>query len=124
MDPRRSYKSLIELWYYGLTTLSTIGYGDYLPKTVNEKILISFVMLGGISIFSYIIGKFIKILLGYKELKNFTEQGNLNKWMALMQKVSNNESNSFQKELKISIQDFFHYYWNENPHGAFKSSSG
>lgn len=124
MDPQGSYKSLIELWYYGLTTLSTIGYGDYLPKTVNEKILISFVMLGGISIFSYIIGKFIKILLGYKELKNFTEQGNLNKWMALMQKVSNNESNSFQKELKISIQDFFHYYWNENPHGAFKSSSG
>lgn len=124
MDPRGSLKSLIELWYYGLTTLSTIGYGDYLPKTVNEKILISFVMLGGISIFSYIIGKFIKILLGYKELKNFTEQGNLNKWMALMQKVSNNESNSFQKELKISIQDFFHYYWNENPHGAFKSSSG
>tara|TARA_B110000285_G_scaffold218983_1_gene269073 strand:- start:829 stop:1203 length:375 start_codon:yes stop_codon:yes gene_type:complete len=124
VDPRGSLKSLIELWYYGLTTLSTIGYGDYLPKTVNEKILISFVMLGGISIFSYIIGKFIKILLGYKELKNFTEQGNLNKWMALMQKVSNNESNSFQKELKISIQDFFHYYWNENPHGAFKSSSG
>ena len=104
--------------------MSTIGYGDFLPKSVNEKILISFVMLGGNSIFSYITGQFIKILFGYKELEQYGDQGNLNKWMALMQKVSTNESNMLQKDLMLKIQDYFNYFWIENPHGAFRSASG
>ena len=62
------FSSLVKLVYWALTTLSTIGYGDFLPKTVNEKIIVCIVMISGISVFTYIIGKFITILNGYKEL--------------------------------------------------------
>lgn len=100
---KQSYSSLIKLWYYGLTTLSTIGYGDFLPKSVNEKILISFVMLGGVSIFSYITGKFIIVLFGYKELEQTSEQGNLNQWLALIQHKSIDDSGDVCRDLMLSI---------------------
>ena len=44
--------------------------------------------------------------------------------MALIQKISTNESNMLQKNLMPTIQDYFSYYWNQNPHGAFKTASG
>lgn len=46
---------LIRFIYYMLTTLSTIGYGDFLPKSVKEKVFISIVMFIGLTIFSLIV---------------------------------------------------------------------
>ena len=57
------------MWYYGITTLSTIGFGDFAPKSVPEKIIISFVMMLGVSVFSYIMGTFIEILIGYRSME-------------------------------------------------------
>jgi hypothetical protein len=70
-DPCNDYEvipnaSLIKVWYYGMTTLSTIGYGDFLPKSMSEKVIIAFVMMFGVSVFSYIMGNFMEILMGYK----------------------------------------------------------
>ena len=53
---------MIKVFYYGMTTLTTIGYGDFLPKSVSEKIIISFVMLFGVTIFSFIMNNLIDIL--------------------------------------------------------------
>ena len=47
---------MVKMWYYGITTLSTIGYGDFSPKSSPEKLVISFVMMIGVAIFSYIMG--------------------------------------------------------------------
>ena len=64
----RNFDAMTKLIYWALTTLSTIGYGDFLPKSVNEKIIVCIVMISGVSVFTYIIGKFITILNGYREL--------------------------------------------------------
>jgi hypothetical protein len=32
-DNDSHFKVLIKMWYFGLTTLSTIGYGDYSAKS-------------------------------------------------------------------------------------------
>ena len=51
--------------YWALTTLSTVGYGDYYPISNTERIFAIVVMLGGVAFFSYIMGNFIEILTNY-----------------------------------------------------------
>ena len=54
--------------YFAFTTLSTVGFGDYYPKGDVERLVGGFVMLFGVAIFSYIMGKFIEILEKYQAL--------------------------------------------------------
>ena len=51
--------------YFALTTLSTIGFGDYHPINSPERILMVFIFLIGVSIFSYLLGVFIEIINNY-----------------------------------------------------------
>jgi hypothetical protein len=52
----------IVVCYFALTTLSTIGYGDYYPISRNEKMVGIIFMLVGIVFFSQIMGSFIEII--------------------------------------------------------------
>lgn len=45
--------------YFALTTLSTVGYGDYVPISSLEMISTVIVMLGGVAFFSYIMNNFV-----------------------------------------------------------------
>ena len=51
--------------YYALTTLTTIGFGDFYPVTEQERIVIAFLFLFGVSIFSYFMGVFLDIINSY-----------------------------------------------------------
>lgn len=53
--------------YYVLTTLSTVGYGDYYPVNNNERFFAVVLMLGGVAFFSYIMGNFIEIITNYEK---------------------------------------------------------
>lgn len=112
---------MVKVWYYGITTLSTIGFGDFCPKSIYEKLMIAFVMMFGVSVFSYIMGNFIEILMGYKSLENTGDSKELSKWIALLTKF--NEAHPLSKDLITQIEDFFQYYWYNNPLLAFKSDS-
>ena len=48
--------------YWAFTSLSTIGFGDYHPKSNSERMVTAFILLFGVAIFSYILGNFIDIL--------------------------------------------------------------
>lgn len=48
--------------YYSFTSLTTVGFGDYSPRSEFERILCSAILLFGVAIFSYIMGNFIEIL--------------------------------------------------------------
>lgn len=52
--------------YFALTTLSTVGYGDYYAISNIEIITAIFIMLGGVAFFSYIMGSFIDIISDYQ----------------------------------------------------------
>jgi hypothetical protein len=43
--------------YFALTSLSTVGFGDIYPTTDFERIAISFILLIGVAVFSYILGE-------------------------------------------------------------------
>jgi len=52
----------IIVMYWAFTTLSTVGFGDYNPRSNGERLMCAFFMLFGVAIFSYIMGIFIEIL--------------------------------------------------------------
>lgn len=67
MDESRSnWSKLVKIWYFGITTLSTIGFGDFHPESYLEKMVASFIMMLGVSVFSFIMGYLIEILISYK----------------------------------------------------------
>ena len=52
----------IASFYYTLTTLTTVGYGDITPMNTNEVIVSSFFMFIGVLFYSYIIGLITTIM--------------------------------------------------------------
>ena len=59
---------LVKMWYFGITTLSTIGFGDYHPVSTEERILILPLLMFGVMIFSIIMSEYIEIILDYRSL--------------------------------------------------------
>ena len=110
---------MIKLCYYSLTTLSTIGFGDFLPKSIHEKITVSFIMIIGVTVLSLIMNKFIQILNDFKEMTDNRDDRNLSKFIALMSKF--NQGKPLSRDLVDEIEGFFNFYWENNPLMAFKS---
>ena len=50
------------LIYFAFTTLSTVGFGDFNPKSDFERLICVIILVFGVAIFSYIMGNFVEIL--------------------------------------------------------------
>lgn len=59
---RPHYEQAIVGMYYSFTSLTTVGFGDFSPRSEFERIFCSGILLFGVAIFSYIMGNFIEIL--------------------------------------------------------------
>lgn len=103
---------LMKVWYFALTTLSTIGYGDFSPVSTQERFVAAFILMIGVAIFSLVMSQFIDILMNYKSLWKVGEARDLSKWIALLSRFNN--GNPLNKELITKIEDFFDYYWSYN----------
>jgi hypothetical protein len=55
-------ENMIIIFYFAFTSLSTVGFGDYHPRGNLERLMGAFILLGGVAIFSLIMGNFIEIL--------------------------------------------------------------
>jgi len=64
---------VIAVTYYAFTSLSTVGFGDFHPKSDFERAICAFILLFGVAIFSYIMGTFIEIL---NSIQNFYDEPN------------------------------------------------
>ena len=67
-------------FYFTITTITTVGYGDYSASTFQEKIICIFIMLAGVIAFSMASG-------------------------ALTNYISQQEQKSERYELKMSVLD-------------------
>ena len=51
-----SFERLWIVVYFIFTTLSTVGFGDFNPKSEIERVVMTFILLVGVACFSYIMG--------------------------------------------------------------------
>jgi hypothetical protein len=121
---RKAIERCIISAYYMLTTLSTVGYGDFFPLTNIERVICVVVMLFGVAFFSYIMGRFIEIIEGFNsEKKTGTEndESDLKNWFTLLAKFKKNKVLS--KRLTKKIQHYFEYYWENDRLAAIKADN-
>jgi len=110
LDLNTNGENAVIVTYYAFTTLSTVGFGDYHPRSNAERGVCAFILLIGVAIFSYIMGNFIEILISIQDLNNdFDEGENLSKWFGLIKRF--NSSRSISLELKLKIEEYFDYRW-------------
>jgi len=105
--------------YYAFTTLSTVGFGDFHPKSDIERIAASFILVIGVAVFSFIMGNFIAILMNYREVTAENEkQEDLTKWLGLLARF--NKGKPLRKELVAKIESHFEYSWSHDKNYAIK----
>jgi len=61
------------LIYFAFTSVSTVGFGDYTPKSICEKLLISIFLFCGVNIFSIVARDFLKMLTSYNKFHEVYE---------------------------------------------------
>jgi hypothetical protein len=104
--------------YFILTTLSTVGYGDYFPVSILEKILGSIIMFCGVTFFSIMMSVFIDIVMSLKGESGDENEKSLDKWFLLIRRFHMYFRNTdLKKELKDDIEEHFKYFW-ENHRSA------
>ena len=67
LDELDSSKVMLILTYFSFTSLSTVGLGDYHPKSNIERIICAFVLLFGVAVTSFIMENLNKMLFDYNE---------------------------------------------------------
>jgi hypothetical protein len=71
-----------------LTTLTTVGYGDFKPVSTNERIFIIFVLLFGVAYFAVVMGSFNSAIADFDSLESGGDLlAELNIWISSIEKL-------------------------------------
>ena len=102
------------LIYFAFTTLSSIGFGDFYPQNVYEKVIGVFMLfLGGVAVFSYIMGVYIEIIHKFSQIdQDFEESDQLEKFFCLIARFNMNKMIS--TDLKKEITTFMERKWDQD----------
>ena len=65
---------VIQFMYFSFTTLATVGFGDYTPRSTIERAFASFILMFGVALFSYILGNLIEIIRKLQKLNDSLEE--------------------------------------------------
>lgn len=110
IDKETSGKRAIIMTYFAITSLSTVGFGDYNPRSNIERIFICFVLVIGVAIFSYFMCNFTQIIQEMGEIEStFSDGDNLTKFFGTIKRFNANQDNDH--DLMLRIEEFFEYKW-------------
>jgi hypothetical protein len=119
-DEGRDYESLIRVWYWAMTTLASVGYGDLRPINNSERIVTAFIFLCGVAAFSFIMGNFVDMLNEFRTVTAENEDhAGLTKFFGLLARF--NRGHPLPKDTMLKIEEYFDYYWAQDLNYAMKS---
>lgn len=99
---------LERVWYFMMTTLTTVGYGDYTASNTYERIFLIVVLVAGVASFAVTMGKVNGIIAEFDSLTGDTDNmAGLDIWMSSLEDMHG----KIPPKLKKQIYDHFNYYW-------------
>ena len=100
--------------YFALTTLTTVGFGDFSPQNDYEKIFSIFIMILGVAMFSFVMGSLTDLITSYDKYlgKVVHKEAELQNWINLLTKFTKREV--IDSELLTKIENHFNYFWINN----------
>lgn len=103
-------RAAIIMTYWAFTTLSTVGLGDYHPRSNAERVLCAIILLVGSTMFSYIMGNFIDILYSLKNINvDFKDELMLTKFMGSLTRFNGGQPIDHKRQEKI--ERYFDFRW-------------
>ena len=73
--------------YWSITTLSVVGYGDLFPKNTVEMLLGTFILLGGVAFFSFIMSSVVDMIESTStNVETAFSKEALNQWILSLQR--------------------------------------
>ena len=107
----------ISMMYFAFTSLSTVGFGDFHPRSNQERLVTAMILLFGVATFSYCMGIFIGILGTYETLNAELDDGdNLSRFFGMLKHFNGDQP--INTNLQKSIEEFFDYKWNKDRNQA------
>ena len=99
------------------TTLTTIGFGDFNPKSEIERAIMTVILLIGVACMSFIMGQLISILLEVQILTAANEDSEmLSRWLLLLKNFNNNKP--LPNHMTAQFENYFNYYWKNDKNYA------
>jgi hypothetical protein len=93
MDAYSSKEKTIIMIYFSMTSLSTVGFGDFNPRSDLERLFIAGLLLIGVSVFSYIMGNLIEIIDEIGTINaTFNDGDNLAKFFGLIKRFNHDKA--------------------------------
>ena len=109
--------------YFAFTSLTTVGFGDYYPRSSGERIVISIFIFFGVMVFSDNAGKFLNMLTDYNKLHvEYEDSDGLSKFIETLRRFNMEEPVS--KDLKKDLWLYFNYRWANHKYHVFESEEG
>lgn len=97
-----------------MTSLSTVGFGDYYPINNNERLICGFMLMFGVALFSLFMGQLLEMIDRIKSLDNdIGEEDKLEPFFALL-RGQFNYGKPLKKELRDDISNFMNLTWQNN----------
>ena len=91
LDTNNSGFNTVVLMYYAFTSLSTVGFGDYHPRSDEERGICAIILLLGVAIFSYFMSILFEIIDSFGKLNDPIDEGvELTRFFGLIRKFNNN----------------------------------
>lgn len=100
--------SIIVNTYFALTTLSTVGFGDYYPVANTERVVGALLLYFGQAGFNFLVVQFLDVLDNIQMLDKDDDSGDeLNKFLNTLCHFNNKFP--MEKEFSDTVIDFFKY---------------
>lgn len=116
-DTDTIFYRVIVLIYFAFTSLTTVGFGDFVPRSDTERVFTAFVIFFGVAVFSYIVGNFVDVLESFNLIQqDFDEGDHLFKFFGLLKNF--NSGNKLKKKSLKDIEDYFEYKWQNDKNQA------